>query len=59
MSRCSLRLLLFQMAPEDYPFEKQQPLNHEKGFKEITKVTPNPTHYYQEIYQPPNRKGTS
>ena len=29
----------FGIAPKDYASEKQQPLSHEKGFKEITKVT--------------------
>lgn len=29
----------FGIAPKDYTLEKQQPLNHEKGFKEITKVS--------------------
>jgi hypothetical protein len=29
----------FGIAPKDYPLEKQQPMNHEKGFKEITKVS--------------------
>jgi hypothetical protein len=28
----------FALAPKDYPQEKQQPLNHKKGFKEITRI---------------------
>jgi len=29
----------FGKAPEDYLLEKQQPLTHAKGFREITKLT--------------------
>ena len=29
----------FAVAPKDYPLEKQQPLDHKKGFKEITQVS--------------------
>jgi hypothetical protein len=29
----------FGIAPKDYPLEKQQPLNHTNGFKEITKIS--------------------
>jgi len=28
----------YQIAPKDYPAERQQSLNHKKGFQEITKV---------------------
>jgi len=29
----------FGIAPKDYPLEKQQPLAHAKGYRELTKVT--------------------
>ena len=31
-------LPFYRMAPKDYPADRQQPLDHKKGFREITKV---------------------